>query len=94
MPLDKIPNLDWEVLETYNHDRYNSPEEFQRFKSQIQEHMTGNRTLGYVIELLASQSHDPNSVYQTAYTLLDVIHTQFEVNELNEMAEVRCDRRE
>ena len=89
MALDKIPTVDWGVLDTYKHDRHSSPEEFERFKSEIQEHLERNRALGAVIRVIAQDSNDPNSVYHAAYTVLDMINSQLEVNELNSQARLK-----
>jgi len=90
MSLDKIPQIDLQVIETNIHDRYNSPGGFQRFKSQLREHLAKNPNLSYLIESLASQVENPQTLYRVAYTLIDVINAQLEVNELNEMSELGC----
>ena len=87
MPLDKIPYINWSVLETHHHDRFSSEEDFERFKAEIDLFMARNRPLRSMIELIARDSKDSNSVYHAAYVLLDLINAQLEVNELEEMSE-------
>ncbi|MEK6859566.1 MAG: hypothetical protein AABX54_02010 [Nanoarchaeota archaeon] len=92
MPFDKIPKIDWGVVDTHNR-RYSPEKEFQRFKRELEEHLGGNEVLGGVINALAHRSSDPDSVYDTAFTLIDIINAQREVDELNEMAELEYDGR-
>lgn len=93
MALDKIPEINWDVLETHYHDRYESPEKFQRFQEELNEHLEKNPALESIIHTIASKSYDSNSVYQMAALLLDVVNAQFEVNELNEGGRLIFNRR-
>ena len=94
MSLDKIPEIDWKVLETHYEDRYKSHEDFKRFKRGIEACLSKNNALDSLIRILAKGSDNPNSVYQVAYTPLDVINAQLEVDELNEMANLSYNRGE
>ena len=91
MSLDKIPEINLEVIEIHYHDRQSSEYKFKRFKQNVEEHLERNDNLKQLIEALALKSKDVNSVYETAYRLLDVINSQLEVNELNEMAEINME---
>jgi len=93
MSLDKIPEIDWEVVETHCHDRYRSPDEFQRWRQQVEEHLEHNPHLSRIIWSIANKSENPGAIYRTAFTILDLVNAQLEVNELNEDAQISYIRR-
>jgi len=89
MALDKIPIVDFDVIDAHLDYRYRSTDEFHRFKSDVYAHLTNkNIALVGLIKMLACQSNDPGSVLRAAYTLLDVLNAQREADELNDRHEL------
>jgi hypothetical protein len=88
MTLERIPEIDFEVIDAHYASRYRSQKDLDRFTRNTEDALKKNENLGYLIHAIAKESNDPCAVYKAVFTILDLIEAQLEVDELNQTAEL------